>query len=119
MRSLPCQRTSCQHPQHASGFLSNNDAYFDFLIDGVENGFKIINQPPHSVSSSDQKNYSRALCGDAKPLLDSLFCEELALGRIARQHEGPLRIQAIGGVRKKGSNAYGLTPTAAALTLIR
>ena len=74
-----------------------------FLLQGIANGFSIVSDLS-CITPADCPNYSSALAPEVKPLLDKLFREELDLGRLSRQADKPLRIQAIGAVPKTGSN---------------
>ena len=74
-----------------------------FLLDGIYNGFKLINFPLSDMLPSDAKNYKSALCPENKSFLDTLFRKEIALGRFTKQTRKPIRIQSIGAVPKKDS----------------
>ena len=76
----------------------------DFVLDGLQNGFKLINESDvSSIAGYDAVNYTSATCYEFKPELDELFAKELALGRISRVLVKPKCIHAIGRVPKKDS----------------
>ena len=83
-------------------YYLNNEADGQFLLHGIAHGFRIV-PDLNDVQPADCPNYSSALAPDVKPLLDSLFLEELERGRLSRQANKPIRIQAIGAVPKTGS----------------
>ena len=82
-------------------YCLDGDVDAPFLLDGIENGFKLVNIPISSILPSDCKNYKSAL--ENKITLDKLFRKEIELGRFSRQYEKPIRSQAIGAVPKKDS----------------
>ena len=84
-------------------YYLNNKADGEFLLQGIANGFHIVSDLS-TVNPADCPNYNSALSPQVKPLLDELFQEELKRGRLSRQFNKPIRIQAIGAVPKAGSN---------------
>ena len=83
-----------------------NDFDKVFLLDGIKNGFRLINIPIEYVLPADSSNYRSALTTEAKPFLDKLFSEELKAHKISRRQTKPLRIQSIGAVSKRDTSAF-------------
>ena len=74
----------------------------DLILDGLQNGFKLIKEPDVSgIAGYDAVNYTSATCDEFKPEQDELFAKELGLGRISRVLVKPKCIHAIGRVPKK------------------
>ena len=61
------------------------DSNRDFILDGLQNGFKLMKEPDVSgIAGYDAVNYTTATsCDEFKPELDELFAKELNLGRIS------------------------------------
>jgi len=72
----------------------------DFIFSGIVHGFHLVNDIS-TVSSADCNNYRSAENPDVKPALDKLFYDELCFHRIQVVPDKPLRVNAIGGVKKK------------------
>lgn len=85
--------------------LFSIDFDHEYLLRGIAMGFEIVPDVP-VVPSADCLNYSSALEPNAEKLLDVLFREELAAGKLSLVTQKPVRVNAIGAVSKKGS----LTP---------
>ena len=76
----------------------------DFILDGLQNGFKLIKEPDVSgIAGYDAVNYASATYAESKPELDELFAKELGLGRISGVLVKPKCIHAIARVRRKDS----------------
>jgi len=76
----------------------------DFILDGIQSGFKLIPESDTPcIDSYDNDNYASATCAEFKPEMDELFRKELSLGRISRVANKPQCIHPIGCVPKKDS----------------
>lgn len=83
--------------------LLHLDFDYEFILKGIANGFHIV--PDISiVPPAECENYPSATNPIAKPLLDALFGDELAEGKLLLVHDRPRRVHAIGAVPKKGSD---------------
>ena len=100
----------------------------EFILDGLQNGFKPVKEPDASgIAGYDEVNYASATCAEFKPELDGPFAKELGLGRISRFLVKPKCIHAIGRVPRKDSGkspilltavARGETPSMITLNLV-
>ena len=80
-----------------------NDTDLDYLLDGVTNGFKLIDCDVNLIKPYETDNYASAESLDAKPKLDKLICSEILQGKINPAEEKPTCIHAYGAVPKKGT----------------
>ena len=72
----------------------------DSILSGIAHGFHLENDIS-TVLSADHKNYRSAENPGVKPTLDKLFRDELCFHRIQVVPDKPLRVNAIGSVKKK------------------
>lgn len=76
----------------------------DFILDGISNGFKIVNVDVCDIDNYEVNNYMSAENNVAKPKLDELLSKELACGKISVSDSKPKCIHAYGAVPKKNSD---------------
>ena len=77
------------------------DHDYKLLMDGIQNGFKIID-PPNLPVKTNMKNYKSALHN--AELVESEISDELREGRYMMTHEKPQIISALGCVPKSDGN---------------
>lgn len=81
----------------------DNDKDKEYLLDGVTNGFNIIDDVDKLISY-ECENYKSAENPDAKPKLDKLLKQEIASGKISQVQDKPQCIHSYGAVPKKGTD---------------
>ena len=81
----------------------DNDKDKEYILDGVTNGFNIINDVDKLISY-ECENYKSAENPDAKPKLDKLLTQEIASGKISQVQDKPQCIHSYGAVPKKGTD---------------
>lgn len=94
----------CQLRPWMWDYFLGNDHDRDYILDGISNGFKIINKSVNDIKSYEVDNYLSAENEIAKPKLDKLLNNELCNGKISVSTVKPKCIHAYGAVPKKNSD---------------
>lgn len=84
-------------PQAFIELMDTQDPNYNFIINGVTNGFNLIDETPDTSYACP--NYKSAT--DSKQKLDELFISELTQGKISVVKDKPFCIHAIGAVPRK------------------
>lgn len=96
------------HPQVWLAELSfEHDQYLkSYLLDGVKNGFKIVDADA-VIASYDSENYNSVSQIDAWVVVNKLISKELSLGKYLSVQSKPWCIHALGAVKKKRTVLLG------------
>ena len=79
------------------------DSDKDFILDGIQNGFKIMNIPD-KFPSAECNNYKSATCATNRPLVEKQLKSELRTGHYKICRQKPQIISAIGAIPKPDSS---------------
>lgn len=82
-----------------------DDLSRSFITQDLSEGFSIIPDIDR-VASVDCSNYASSLNETARPILDNLFRQEIAEGKLSMQEKMPIRSQAIRAVDKRGEGSF-------------
>ena len=74
----------------------------DYLLNGIKNGFDIID-PNSEIKPAKVKNYRSATCPENRPIVEAMIKRELSEGRYVKVSEPPILISALGAVEKPDS----------------
>ena len=91
------------HPKAWDVFLGD-DPDREYLMDGIVNGFSIVDTPVSDIPCYETCNYLSAENEKAKPKLDKLLKDEISSGKISKCNKKPRCIHAYGAVPKKNSD---------------
>ena len=79
------------------------DSDKDFILDGIHNGFKVMNIPDN-LPSAECNNYKSATCATNRPLVEKQLKSELRAGHYKICRQKPQIISAIGAIPKPDSS---------------
>ena len=79
----------------------------DFLLDGVKDGFRIVDKGTtlHSVETG---NYKSATCLENRDKVEKQICEEIAEGHYIPVHAKPTIVSSLGAIPKRNSSKVRL-----------
>ncbi|KXJ08119.1 hypothetical protein AC249_AIPGENE24810 [Exaiptasia diaphana] len=81
-----------------------NDFDKDFLIDGITNGFNILNIPHDIIDTAEVYNYKSATDNAIRDKVERQITSEIAQGNYVISQTKPTIISALGAIPKKDSN---------------
>ena len=89
--------------------LPLNDSRRDFLLNGVRDGFHIVNSVPETgLRPVFTKNYKSATCHENRSKVEEQIKEELVNGRYEITETPPTIVSALGAIPKKNSSKVRL-----------
>ncbi len=83
--------------------LLQGDPDRNYLLNGIKNGFDIID-PNSEIKSAKTKNYRSATCPENRPIVEAMIRREINEGRYVKVSKPPVLISALGAVEKPDSS---------------
>ena len=99
------------HPKAWASLLSSGKNWDEdalFILDGVYNGFRVID-PDATIPTYECKNYQSCFNGDNYPKMCAILQNELDAGKVSIAVTKPLQIHSLGAIPKPNGSVRHIT----------